>query len=279
MGFSMGWRGDRRGGLRRAAWLSCLLVAGTCLMVFAPARAADPREAFDAAARLYERGQYKEAAAAYDALLANGVRTPSVLFNQGNAWLKAGSIGRAIASYRQAWRLAPRDREIHKNLLLARTRVEGARWPAGGWIERTLAWLRPNEWGILAIAVCWLGGGLLVLGELWARARPHATRWAWPWALTALLTTAAAVVTGMSAQRPMAVMIVETSARYGPLTEAQSAFTLPDGAELLVTDEKDGWLEIRDSSGRSGWVAARDVVRIGGGTGVKSGLANPTRGD
>ena len=44
------------------------------------------------------------------------------------------------------------------------------------------------------------------------------------------------------------VTATETSARQAPLEESQIAFTLHDGAELAVIDQKDQWLQVRVDS-------------------------------
>ena len=40
----------------------------------------------------------------------------AVLYNQGNAWMRAGATGRALAAYRQAQRYRPRDPYLAANL-------------------------------------------------------------------------------------------------------------------------------------------------------------------
>ena len=55
----------------------------------------------------------------------------------------------------------------------------------------------------------------------------------------------------------MAVVVAEeTPVRNGPLEESQTAFTVGDGAELLVADRKDKWVMVSAGAGRAGWVPA-----------------------
>ncbi len=85
--------------------------------------------------------------------------------NRGNAWFKAGQVGRAIASYRQAQLLAPRDAALRANLQLARTRARGGsvyhadRWR--DWLGR----LSLNEWAWLTAAAVWAFFILLAAGQ------------------------------------------------------------------------------------------------------------------
>jgi len=52
--------------------------------------------------------------------------------------------GRAIAAYRQAERMTPRDPDARANLQFARNQVQGPTLPAGRW-ERLLGTLSLNE--------------------------------------------------------------------------------------------------------------------------------------
>ena len=53
-----------------------------------------PGSAFDAANKLYEQGNYKQAAEAYKLLVQKGQVSAPLYFNWGNALFKAGQIGR-----------------------------------------------------------------------------------------------------------------------------------------------------------------------------------------
>jgi hypothetical protein len=61
------------------------------------------------------------------------------------------------------------------------------------------------------------------------------------------------------AQRAI-IVAQEAVARQAPLDESQSAFTLHDGAELQVLDQKDQWLQVRADTRRIGWVRKDSVV-------------------
>lgn len=271
-----------RGGLafarsRVEGWLgvgfvAVLLVGGSSSLLAAEAPplpqppapvAVSPEAVFDQAAKLYEGGRAQEAALVYGRLLTNGVTTPAVLFNQGNAWLRAGKVGQAIAAYRRAQSLSPRDPDVASNLERARAKVGAGATQVEGIGARALGWLTPNEWAGLALAGLWLWLGGLTLGRLSARLKPVIATSSWPLALFAMLMLGIAGAAGWRAGRAAAVVIVpDVSVRFGPLEESQVAFTLPDGAELVITDRKGDWMGVRDAAGRRGWIAGRNVVTI-----------------
>jgi hypothetical protein len=60
--------------------------------------------------------------------------------------------------------------------------------------------------------------------------------------------------------RSAVVIVPEAVVRRSPLEEAASVFTAHDGAELLVFDSKDGWLEVADAASHSGWVPQNETA-------------------
>lgn len=225
--------------------------------------AAETAETFDAAAKLYEQGKFRDAAAMYERLIAKDAPTVSVLFNQGNAWFKAGEKGRAIAAYRRALRLAPRDPEISANLDVVRTKVQGAVTAKPGVLEGVMGVLTANEWAFAAILGVWGWFGLMMVRALAPRFRRFSGVWGWALAGGVAITMLAAFsARSKDLQQAAVVVVSEATVRFGPLEEAQTAFTLSDGSELVVTDRKGAWVEIRDSNRRRGWIAERHLAMI-----------------
>ncbi len=264
-GGTVGASGARATGVARSSGLGwwALMVLCWSLATGMVAGAAEVGEAFDGAARLYEQGKYREAAAAYEQLIARSNATVSVWFNLGNAWFKAGEKGRAIACYRRAERLAPRDPEISANLAWARAKVGTAATLQVAFVDRFLRLLTPNEWAAAAIVGVW-GWFVLMMAREWAPKFLTLSN-----AASGLLAAGAALMllvaytAKVRNARVNAVVIAsEATVRFGPLEEAQSAFTLPDGSELLVTDRKGAWMEVRDGMGRRGWVAVRNLATL-----------------
>ncbi len=222
--------------------------------------AADVTADFSTANKLYAEGKFSDAASAYEQILQTGAQSSALLFNYANAEFKAGNLGKAIAAYRQAEQLSPRDSEIRANLGFVRNQVQGAtiresRWQ--GWLGQ----LTLNEWTLLAAGAFWLTFILLAARQirpaLGAKLKRATSFFA---ILTVLSGAALALQAANHFSKATAVVIsAEATARSGPFDEAQSAFTAHDGAELSVLDRHDNWIQVTDGSGKIGWLPVKQL--------------------
>lgn len=222
---------------------------------------ADVAAQFTAANRLYEQGKFADAASKYNGLIQSGWSSPALYFNCGNAWFKAGQMGRAILAYRQAERLAPRDPDIRANLQFARTelgvansRQRGALW------TRLLGRLTLNEWTVIAGIITAGFFGALTASQL----APGRKGLRVSLILLGIASAGSIACAATAAQNqlndPIAVVIsADTVIRRGPFPESPSVITARDGTELLVVDSNNEWIEVTDSAKHTGWVQRADV--------------------
>jgi tetratricopeptide (TPR) repeat protein len=247
---------------RSAAAVASLAI---CSLLFAfSAKADDLNTMFTQANRLYEQGKFTEAAKSYDNLIEVGVVSPALYFNAGNAYFKSGQTGKAIAAYREAEQLAPRDPDIRANLQFARNQVAnyipalpGSKWTR--WMNR----MSVNEWTIAAstsLALLFIFATVQQLSPALRRSLRM------PAVVLALVTVALAVCLyidfSVAETKSAVVTTSEAVVRRGPFDESQSAFTVRDGAELLVVDAKDNWLQVTDASRRTGWLRNNQLTVI-----------------
>jgi tetratricopeptide (TPR) repeat protein len=216
---------------------------------------------FEAANKLYEEGKYAEAAASYERLLQGGQVSAALCFNLGNAAFKSSQIGRAIAAYRHAERLAPRDPDVRANLQFARNQVQGPTLPVGRW-QRWLNRFTLDEWTVMAAAALWLLFLLLALLQ-WRPALKASLRRAVLAAAAGAVLLAACLAAALCQARSVRIAIVvkpEAVVRAGWFDESKEAFTVHDGAELKVLDQNDKWLQVGADPLRLGWIPRAEVV-------------------
>jgi tetratricopeptide (TPR) repeat protein len=227
--------------------------------------AADVAGNFLAANELYAKGKFAEAAAAYDAILKTGAQSPALLFNHGNAEFKAGHLGQAIAAYRRAELLAPRDAELRANLAFVRNQVQGATLRESRW-QNWAGTLTLNEGAVLTAVLFWLTFALLTVRQIRPALVPRFKNATW---ILLALTLFSGTVLGLQAANHFSaatavVMADNVTARSGPFDDAQSAFTVRDGAELSVLDRRDGWVQVADGAGKTGWLPAKQIEVLPG---------------
>ena len=246
-------------------WLNCACVALILRALFfaieahSATNSPEPRHTFETANRLYERGKYSDAAGEYEKLIQSQHLSVPIFFNAGNAYFQNGQLGHAVAAYRRAEMLAPRDPDVRANLAFVRNQM-GRSDTRSFWRE-ALFRLRWSEWAWLFTGATWIWFGWLAW-DSWRGAKANRGGRAvagTAWVIVALffgfatyhrLETVEAVV-----------MVREAAARRGPLAESQTAFTLRDGAEVRLVETREAWHKIADGP-RRGWVRAEDMILL-----------------
>jgi tetratricopeptide (TPR) repeat protein len=242
--------------------LALLLAFAATAAATPAAPASTPAERFERANALYRSGDFGGAAGEYEALVADGYTSPAVHFNLGNARLRLGRRGPAVASWERALQLDPWDGDARENLLAARTEdpdraLSGEPALFARLVERT-----GDGLAVVLFAVPWwlLWGALaLRLGR-----RPAARR-----VLTALALVSTLGVMGGGALlagrardrlRPIAVLIAPTSsARDEPSAALKPAFELHEGTRVRVVGAQGDFVRVRLDGGLEGWIALADL--------------------
>ncbi len=241
----------------------CSIAVTLSLLAMPHLLAEDASAIFNEANKFYEQGRYSEAVNAYEKIIQSGLDSGAVHFNLGNAFLKAGKTGRAIVAYRIAEKISPRDPDLRANLQFARDQA------AGGLSNAALPWtkwttrLTLNEWTLLA-AVATSGWFLLLALRQWV---PKSNKTSSRTLLLFGVVAGTSVFCLVSAIRTelaqfSVVIVPEAVVRRGPFEESQSAFSLRDGAEVTVLDQKTSWVQILDGSQRTGWLPQRQLLLV-----------------
>jgi tetratricopeptide (TPR) repeat protein len=226
--------------------------------------AADISANFDSANKLYGQGKFPEAAAAYEQMIKSGTVSPAIYFNLGNAYFKAGQLGRAIAALREAENLAPRDPDLRANLQFIRARIQGPTTSPARW-QQWFATLTINEWAILTAAVLWVWLALLVLIQFRPALKQSLRTLLWCGGVATLVCGCCLGVAWSNDSAKTAIVVAQDAVVHnGPLDEAPAGATLHGGAELSVLDTKGGWLQVRVDAQRVGWLKREQVVLASG---------------
>jgi tetratricopeptide (TPR) repeat protein len=233
--------------------------AGAAVAIGGVARGEEPAALLDRAGAAYKGGAFASAAASYEALRSAGLSSADLDFNLGNAYAKAGDLGRAIASYERARLRAPRDRDLLENLALTREQCVD-RPPAGAmaafrFVEGAAARLTPDEWAALLCAsyVALLGA---ILAPRFGLARPAPWRHVRSAAAVALIASAVGLGAWHETRAPdrrAAVVAPEVTIRSGPGTNYLGEFSLHAGSVVRIEGRRGEWTKIAFSPSLRGW--------------------------
>jgi len=236
-----------------------------------PHHAGAQEEIFERGNQLYQQGDFAGAVEAYEAVRSAGFESADLHYNLGNAYFKAGDLGRSILEWERALVLAPGAPDATANLELARSVTADAVEPLPRfWLFAALSWwvrLLPRGLLIALVAGAWLVtcGGVVV--RIWART-PEARR------LAAWLAAAAGVVvlvlgTNLAVRelrlgQPERGVILAASVpvRSAPAEQDDlTLFEIHEGTRVRIDQRTGEWAEVVLDDGKVGWVPA-DVFEV-----------------
>jgi tetratricopeptide (TPR) repeat protein len=219
---------------------------------------ATPEEAFVHAAAAYEAGDYPRALALYRGLREAGHGDGHLDYDLGNAYLRNGELGKAIAAYLRAAAALPRDQDVRANLAFARKSAKDALAPpAPSPVVATLFFwhygLGRAELAAAAAALNLLFWGFLA-ARLWRR-RSEALRWAAIVTLILLAAVGSSLAVHLLAPARVAVVVPqEVDVRSGTSADTVVRFKLHAGTEVRALERREGWLRIALPDGQQGWL-------------------------
>ena len=230
------------------------LVAALC---FASTARADT---FDDANHDFAGGRYAESIRGYETVLKHDGYSPAVLFDLGNAHLRAGQPGDAVLDYERARWLSPHDADIAANLRLAHQRA-GLAATEESWADNAASLLAPNAWA-------WLGSAALValcagiVGTQLRSRRRTAFRLLTAVGAVVLLGSLGAIAVDAGRLNRAVLPAKDTAALISPFSGAKSVYQFPAGQTVRVESVHGDFCLVRDQDGHAGWVVSAQVGRI-----------------
>lgn len=253
----------------RLAAAACFAVALGSL--FAPASLPAQQEIVVRGNQAYQEGRYLDAAEAYEAVIESGFVSAGLEYNLGNAYFKAGELGRAILHWERALALAPGDEDVQTNLELARSLTVDAVEPMPRvWLVSVVSWwvgFLPRGWLLGIVALGWLAltGGIVlrILGR--ASWLSEAGRWAAVGGTVVLVLFGPSLVvreTGLGLPERAVVLADQVHARSAPSSDEDATlFEIHEGTRVRIDQRAGEWLEVVLDDGKVGWVPG-DVLEV-----------------
>ena len=223
---------------------------------------------FDIANAAYADGRYEEAAAGYEAMLAEGPNA-TLYYNLGNARFKQGELAQAILNYERALRLEPNHKDAQYNLAFAQSKITDniveQDFFLSAWARTVRNSLREQTWLVLSISLFILGliGILLFLlgREPWLRKTAFHVAW-----LALLFSLIAGLNATSLHQRDTLrneAIITQgvVNAKSSPDRSGTDLFTVHEGTKVTIRETIGEWSNVRVGQ-NEGWIRTSCLERI-----------------
>jgi tetratricopeptide (TPR) repeat protein len=219
----------------------------------------------------YNKGQYKEARAAYQQVLKAGFESPALYFNMGNACYKDGDVPSALLYYGKAHKLSPGDEDINFNIKFVNLKTtdkidEAPEFFLSKWWKGFILGTSANVLGWLSVLFVLLASGILVLyffatSVAVKKASFYVALLLFVIGLSATII-AAMQVSYFKGHREAIVFSPSVTVKSGPVEKAGTLFVIHDGTKVNVLDDSNGWLKIKLANGNEGWIKMGEAKEI-----------------
>lgn len=257
----------KRSGSVAALLLPLLLLGGF------HAQAASPADSlWRAGVEAYGAGQWEEARSAWLEIDAQGVESPDLYTNLGDACYKLGDLAGAVLWYERSLKLKPSDRTARYNLEFVRRSLqdkidEVPEFFLKEWLRRIGYWMPSDAWAGLFLGLLVLFLAALLLFAL--SAQPAWRKTGFFSAIVLLLLALGCLTASLSqkhhyfrADRAVVTApVVSVSSSPGG-SASKDLFVLHEGTCVTLLEEIGGWCNIELSDGRQGWMAATNLEKI-----------------
>ncbi len=220
----------------------------------------------------YEEGRFEQAIGEYEEILNLGVKNFKVFYNLGNSYFRQNQLGKAIASYRRALVLQPRDEDAKANLsfvkLFTLDKISAGSIgeeqkinPLSNMLRWFLNLWSVDEFALFASFFYTLSMALGIL-MIFKRSR-RCLRVVFVTLLIFLLIFGSSLFAKIYFDSVDYGVVVssQVEVRSGPGEDFILQFTGHEGLEFRVDEEAEGWYRILLPNGIKGWIP-KEAVEI-----------------
>jgi tetratricopeptide (TPR) repeat protein len=225
---------------------------------------------WDAAATLYSKGMYADAATLYATLIdKHNIANPHLYYNAANAFFKQNEIAQAILYYERALKINPDDEDIRHNLVLAQQfvmdKIDAVPvFFVVRWLDAIPQWMHADAWGYWSIAAFAAALALLLLTKVFVRSRRKFMISAVAVLALSLVLLRISVIAANNAQDKTRaiVMLPVVMVKSSPDQNGADLFILHEGTKVEMLENIGTWSKIRIADGNQGWIAKNGIETI-----------------
>lgn len=211
------------------------------------------------AEKAYQAKNYEKSVQIYESLLKQNESNSDLLYNLGNAYLKNNQLGLAIAMYRKAQVLSPRDKDLKKNLSIARKLVldetKPQQAPVMTWFIDFLKLFSLNEF-YLGLLFIFLALNILLILKFLDRKPGLIKQLLVVWSVVFIsYLFLFSIKSSLNSVDGSGVLVVKkVDVKSGPSETLPTLYYIHEGVEFEILKSVNGWSEIQLPNGYNGWV-------------------------
>jgi len=247
----------------RAFTLICLLLCLSC--------AADDKAGvyWQKGNQFYSQKAYDSAAACFELIAAQKPVNAVLYYNLGNTYYRLNRIGPAVLNYERCLNIDPQFRDAKENLLLTETRISNHIQTVSDiffikWWNSLTHPVKAAAWSVSALVVFVLACVILLIRKInktQTKFLPvqvvYVLGFVW-----CILITLAIVASNKQMRNVGAVVMQNDTPLLNNELHGKPITQLPEGTVVTILEEKDMWVNVRISDGRSGWVQNTLIEKI-----------------
>ena len=248
---------------------TCLFIAFLC---FSSSITANQVEKFEIGNKAFDAGKFTEAIQSYESIIEAGEHSTEIYFNLANAHYKNNNVGKAILNYERALKLSNGNKDVLKNLAIAKTKTTDEIEPLPpffvteffGNIRDTFS---STSWAIFSLFFLWIGLGILILKNLNKKSfiPVHFRR---PIVIASLSLALLGFLLGFAKNyhdhnfQEAIVLVKKTGLKEGADDSSPEFLSLHEGTKVELLDRIGDWLKVRLADGDEGWLNETDLEII-----------------
>jgi tetratricopeptide (TPR) repeat protein len=219
----------------------------------------------------YAKGQFQEAANAYQQLISQGHQSAGVYYNLGNAHYRLEQIPEAILNYEKAHKLAPGDEDIQVNLRFANQKITDKieavpEFFLFKWWKGLVMAFSLQTWAVMAAVLCFLGFVLLVI-YLFSRTPVLKKGAFYAGSLLLLVALFSLLIANrqyiyLNNNQQAIVFNGTVNVKSAPGGQQKTLFVIHEGTKVQIGQRENDWIKIVLPNGNIGWIESAAVKEI-----------------
>ena len=239
--------------------LCCLIIC----VFFASSTFAQSDGQFAKANQEYAAGHFREAIDNYETLVRSGEWSANLFYDLGNAYFRAGDLGRAILNYERALAVDRHHPETEANLRIMRDEARALELTPS-MPERFLQFASSNAFAIAAAIAFWIGI-FSIAALIFAQRRTWRAITLSILSLSIFALGAFAVYEIDNGKGGKALAIVTSDgveARLATADNANSVLALPAGSEIKILSRRGDWIYAALPNNLRGWIPSKSAEAV-----------------